>query len=109
MKILLSLTLLVTGLISNVFVFGQVGKPDSLHFSRPEFRQTLPGYIRPPMVSKISTVKPYKITLHTDVVDSIRTMAPDRMPCLVTNLLRMERMPVKVLPVPRKVEKMEPK
>ncbi len=81
---LLYLTLLGAALLGNVFVFGQGRKPDSLHFSRPglEFGQTLPGYIKPPMVFKLSPGKPYagkshKSELSVYIGDSVRIMSPD--------------------------------
>ena len=93
MKILLYLTLLGATLLSNVFVFGQGGKPGL------EFGQTLPGYIKPPMIFKLLPGKPYmgkpyKREVSVYIGDSVRVMAPDRMPCMVIDLSRMERMPV---------------
>jgi len=90
MKILLCWTLLGAALLGNVFVFGQ----------------TLPGYIKPPMVFKVlpgrpyspgkpySPGRPYKGQLFARAGDSVRILSPDRMPCVVTDLSRMERMPV---------------
>jgi hypothetical protein len=89
--------LLVTGLISNVPVFGQVKRSDSLHFPRPEFRlaPVEPGYIHPPMIINQDQARklasPRIRAYHSD---SIRILSPDRMPCLVTDLSRMEGMPV---------------
>ena len=95
------LTLLGVTLLGNVFVFGQGRKLDSLHFSGPglEFGQTLPGYIKPPMVFKLMPGKPYSPgRSRKDQLliagDSVRIMSPDRMPCLVTDLSRIEAMPV---------------
>src|SRR5258705_8675158 len=72
MKNILVMTLLVTGLAGNIFVYGQV-KRDSMH------RQLLP---------------PGK-TLW--VGDSVRIMGPDKMRCLVPSLAGVERMPIKKL------------
>ncbi|HVU54775.1 MAG TPA: hypothetical protein VHD83_06955 [Puia sp.] len=96
MKNIYFLTLLGAMLLGNVFVYGQSRKLDSLYFPKPklEFGRTLPGYIKPPMVMKITGGRIHHVWTNSTGVDSIRIMAPDRMPCLVTDLSRMERMPV---------------
>jgi hypothetical protein len=90
-------TLLGALLLCNVFVYGQAPRLDPMHFPRPnlEFGQTVPGYIRPPMVRKIMPGHVRDIGIWNHTMDSVRVMAPDRMPCLVTDLSRMERMPVR--------------
>ena len=103
MKILLCFTLLGAMLPGSV-VFGQTLR------QMPE--QTQPGYIKPPMLFKLSPGKtlspgkpysprkpylpgkPYKDQLFARAGDSVRIMSPDRMPCLVSDLSRMEPMPV---------------
>ena len=97
MKILY-LTLLGAALLGNVFVFGQGRKPDLLHFSRPglEFGQTMPGYIKPPMVLKLAPHEGRSQRKQRSIYtgDSVRILSPDRMPCLVPDLSRVEAMPV---------------
>lgn len=88
MKILLFLTLLGVTLLSNVFVFGQGRKPGF------ELGQTPPGYIKPPMVLKITGGRVQGVWTQSVNIDSIRIMSPDRMPCRVMDLSRMEPMPV---------------
>ena len=86
MKVLIYLTLLGAALLGNVFVFGQGSGPGG--------GQTLPGYIKPPMVMKITGGRVQHVWEQGAGVDLVRIMSPDRMPCLVTNLSRMEPMPV---------------
>ena len=94
---LLCFTLLGAMLPGSV-VFGQTLR------QMPE--QTPPGYIKPPMLFKLSPGRPYtpwkpyspgrphKGQLFARAGNSVRIMSPDRMPCLVTDLSQMEPMPV---------------
>lgn len=102
--------MLAAVLLSNVFVFGQGKKLDSMHFNKPdfgvprlgfsapgqglEFGQTAPGYIRPPMIMKASPKTVTPLWAQGTGINSVRIMSPDRMPCVVTDLSKMEPMPV---------------
>ena len=66
MKNILAMTLLVTGLAGNVFVYGQMPAPPTIQLKKAS-------------------------------IDSIRILRPDHMPCLVTDLSKVEPMPVKKL------------
>ncbi|HVV02579.1 MAG TPA: hypothetical protein VHC96_00090 [Puia sp.] len=94
-RTLLYLTLLGAALLGNVFVFGQSRMPGGTQLpGKLEFGQTLPGYIKPPMVMKITGGRVQNVWAQGAGVDSVQILSPDRMPCVVTDLSRVESMPV---------------
>jgi hypothetical protein len=104
-------------LLGNVFVFGQRPPLEPLHFEKPDlgFAPAAPGYLNPPLVFKLlpEHVFPWKPNyglpynrrpnnrtpriseLFAQQGDSLKMLAPDRMPCVVPDLSRLEPMPVR--------------
>jgi hypothetical protein len=73
MKNILAVTLLVTGLASNVFVYGQ-----------------MPASPAPVVRSNVPVRSLWQN-------DSVRIVGPDHMPCVVPDLSKTERMPMMIV------------
>jgi len=103
MNSIISMTLLVTGLAGNVFVYGQVGPAPRLSLPTPRLSPfpsspVLPGQkkTRPffaPLAGPGSRDADYFRKVM--VSNSIVVMWPDNMRCLVPSLAEMEPMPVR--------------